>query len=77
MIDSNQPGSGSQDSVEPGFAKLPKPAERALAQGGFTWLTQLAEVSESHLSTLSGVGPWATGRLRQALTAAGPSFAGV
>ena len=55
-------------------AGLGKPAERALAQAGYTRLEQLAEVSEADLLALHGVGPKAVRRLREVLTERGLSF---
>lgn len=53
---------------------LPGPALRALAGAGYTRLDQLADVSESDLLRLHGVGPAAVASLRNALTAEGRSF---
>jgi hypothetical protein len=76
MTDSNLTGSSSEDSIASDLPKLPKPAQRALSQAGYTRLAQFVDVNESDLSTLHGVGPLAIGRLREALAAAGLSIAG-
>jgi hypothetical protein len=55
--------------------KLAKPAQRALAQAGYTRLEQLSKVTEAELAKLHGMGPKAIGQLREALTAVGKSFA--
>lgn len=56
-------------------AKLAKPAQRALAQAGISRLGQLAEMTETELAELHGMGPKALGQLRDALAAIGKSFA--
>ncbi|HEY7104565.1 MAG TPA: hypothetical protein VH573_23240 [Mycobacteriales bacterium] len=48
---------------------LSAPAERALAQAGYTRLEQFADVSEKDLLRLHGVGPKAIRTLRTALEA--------
>lgn len=55
--------------------KLAKPAQRALAGAGYTSLEQLTKVSEKELLKLHGMGPKAVSQLREALAAAGLSFA--
>jgi hypothetical protein len=55
--------------------KLAKPAQRALAQAGYTRLEQLTQVTDAELAKLHGMGPKALGRLREALAAVGKSFA--
>jgi hypothetical protein len=55
--------------------KLSKPAQRALANAGYTRLAQLTTVRESDLAKLHGMGPKALGQLREALAARGRSFA--
>lgn len=57
------------------FPKLGAPAERALAQAGYTRLEQLTKVTEAELSRLHGMGPNALGRIREALKSRGWSFA--
>lgn len=57
--------------------KLAKPAQRALAEAGYTSLEQLTQVSEEELLKLHGMGPKAVGQLREALAAAGLSFVAV
>jgi hypothetical protein len=54
---------------------LSKPAQRALAAAGYTNLDRLAEISEAELGRLHGIGPKAMEQLRQALAAAGLSYA--
>ena len=56
-------------------AKLGAPAERALAGAGIKNLKQLTKFSEAEIKQLHGVGPNALGKLRQALTENGLSFA--
>ncbi len=56
-------------------AKLAAPARRALAQAGYTSLEQLAQVRESELLRLHGMGPKAVDLLRQALAERGLTFA--
>jgi uncharacterized protein YdhG (YjbR/CyaY superfamily) len=60
---------------ESDFPKLGAPAERALAGAGYMRLEQLTQVTEVDLSRLHGMGPNALGRLREALTLNGLSFA--
>jgi uncharacterized protein YdhG (YjbR/CyaY superfamily) len=57
------------------FPKLGAPAERALANAGCTRLAQLTKITEAELSRLHGMGPNALGRLCEALTLKGLSFA--
>src|SRR5215207_3812595 len=57
-----------------GFPKLPAPARRALSGAGYTHLDQLAQVSESELTQLHGMGPRAIAALRAALAERGLSF---
>jgi mannose-6-phosphate isomerase-like protein (cupin superfamily) len=56
-----------------GLPKLSAPARRALSAAGYTRLDQLAQVSESELSKLHGVGPTAIKALRAALDERGLS----
>ena len=56
-----------QDDFPP---KLSKPAQRALANAGYTKLGQLTKVTEAELAKLHGMG-----QLREALAAVGESFA--
>jgi hypothetical protein len=56
--------------------KLSKPAQRALANAGYTRLAQLTAVRGADLAKLHGMGPKALGQLREALAARGESFAG-
>lgn len=65
------PDSGHSDLP----ADLSKPARRALDDAGYTTLQRVAQVSESDLARLHGVGPKAIEQLRTALAAAGLSFA--
>jgi len=64
------PGIG--DELPP---KLGAPAERALADAGYTSLSQLTSATEREIGALHGVGPAALRRLRDALAATGRSFA--
>ncbi len=54
---------------------LAKPAQRALADAGYTRLEQLTRVRESELKKLHGMGPKALDQLRQAMAERGLSFA--
>jgi Alpha/beta hydrolase family len=69
-----QPGQGGKQprSLPAGLAK---PAQRALAAAGYTTLDQLTQVREEDLGRLHGMGPKAVRQLREALAAAGLSFA--
>lgn len=64
------------DQPESDFPKIGAPAQRALAQAGYTQLEQLTRVSEAELGKLHGMGPKALGILRLALREKGLSFAG-
>jgi hypothetical protein len=55
--------------------KLGAPAERALAGAGIKNLNQLTKYTEAEIEQLHGVGPYAVGKLRQALADKGLSFA--
>jgi predicted flap endonuclease-1-like 5' DNA nuclease len=55
--------------------KIGRPAQRALAEAGYTRLDQLTQVSEAELLKLHGVGPKAIRLLREDLAAQGLSFA--
>lgn len=55
--------------------KLSKPAQRALANAGYTRLDQLTAVREADLAKLHGMGPKALRQLREALAERGASFA--
>jgi Bacterial RNA polymerase, alpha chain C terminal domain len=57
-----------------GFPKLSAPARRALSGAGYTHLEQLAQMSESDLKELHGMGPTAVSALRAALDERGLSF---
>jgi hypothetical protein len=57
-----------------GFPKLSAPARRALSAAGYTRLEQLAQVLESDLRKLHGIGPTAIAALREALHERGRSF---
>ena len=59
---------------ELGFPKLAAPARRALSAAGYTRLDQLAQVSESDLTKLHGMGTTAIAALREALRERGLSF---
>ncbi|HEU5329164.1 MAG: DNA-binding protein [Thermomicrobiales bacterium] len=54
---------------------LSQPAQRALANAGYTRLDQLTQVREADIARLHGVGPNALAQLRQALAAHGLAFA--
>jgi hypothetical protein len=62
------------DENDTGFPKLAAPARRALSGAGYTHLDQLAEVSESELKKLHGMGPSAVAALRAALEERGLEF---
>jgi hypothetical protein len=62
-------------SAEVDFPKLGAPAERALAGAGIKNLRQLSRFSEAEIRQLHGIGPNALGKLHQALTDLGLSFA--
>ncbi|MBZ0284313.1 MAG: DNA-binding protein [Anaerolineae bacterium] len=66
-------GQNQQESDLP--PKLAKPAQRALAQAGYSRLEQLTQVTEAEIKQLHGIGPNALDQLRRALTAKGLSFA--
>lgn len=57
-----------------GFPKLSAPARRALSGAGYTQLDQLAEVSESEVKKLHGMGPTAIAAIGEALHARGLAF---
>lgn len=65
---SNEPTSAS------GFPKLAKPALRALANAGYTQLSQLSGKSEAELTKLHGMGPNAMSALKHALAEQGMSL---
>jgi len=56
-------------------AGLAKPAQRALANAGYTRLEQLAKVHAADVLQLHGMGPKALRQLRQGLKSRGLSFA--
>lgn len=56
--------------------KIGAPAQRALAEAGYTRLSQLRHVTVADVLKLHGMGPKAVGALRAALADAGLSFAG-
>jgi hypothetical protein len=62
------------DLNDTGFPKLSAPARWALSGAGCTHLEQLAQVSESDLENLHGMGPTAISALRAALDQRGLSF---
>jgi hypothetical protein len=57
-----------------GFPRLSAPARRALSGAGYTRLSQLAQISESDLKKLHGMGPTAIAALRAALDERGLSL---
>lgn len=69
------PKSPSKSPSAGDLPKLAAPAQRALAQAGYTRLEQLHNLRESELRALHGMGPKAIGVLRQALADRGWSFA--
>jgi DNA-directed RNA polymerase alpha subunit len=54
--------------------KIGAPATRALESAGYTHLTELAQISESELLSLHGVGPKAIRLIRAALAERGLSL---
>ena len=62
-----------QSPALPGM--LAQPAQRALANAGYTRLEQLTAVSEAEIARLHGIGPKALGQLRQVLADRGLAFA--
>ncbi len=56
--------------------RLSAPARRALSGAGYTRLDQLAQVSESDLEKLHGMGPTAMAALREALGERGLALRG-
>ncbi len=54
---------------------LGRPAQRALANAGYTQLDQLTTASEAEIARLHGIGPKALRQLRQALAEHGLAFA--
>jgi len=56
-------------------SRLAKPAQRALAAAGYVTLEQFTQVTQADLARLHGIGPKAITQLRDALVAAGLSFA--
>jgi hypothetical protein len=65
----------SSNPQENGLPKLAAPAQRALASVGIERLEQLTKFTEAEIKQLHGMGPNALGKLRQALTEKGLSFA--
>ncbi len=57
-----------------GFPKLAAPARRALSAAGYSRLDQLAQISESDLKKLHGMGANAIATLHEALNERGLSF---
>jgi hypothetical protein len=56
-------------------AKLPKPAQRALAAAGYVRLEQFTTIGEDEILKLHGMGPKALDQIGRALAARGQSFA--
>ena len=54
---------------------LARPAQRALANAGYTRLEQLAKCTEAEIAMLHGMGPNALTLLRKALAEKGLAFA--
>src|SRR5689334_9650400 len=67
---------GARVEPEPGtpLPRLGAPATRALTARGLTRLEHVAGLSAGEVQALHGVGPYALGRLRAALDAAGLAF---
>jgi hypothetical protein len=63
-----------REEDDTGFPKLSAPARRALSDAGYTRLDKLADVSESDLKKLHGMGPTAIAALRVALDEHGLSL---
>ncbi len=63
-----------RDEDDTHFPKLSAPARRALSGAGYTRLHQLAQVSDSDLGKLHGMGPTAVEALRAALKKQGLAF---
>jgi hypothetical protein len=68
----NEQSSLQESNLPPGLAA---PAMRALVGAGYMRLEQLAEVSETEIKQLHGIGPNALKQLHSALAAKGLSFA--
>ncbi len=56
------------------FPEIGAPAQRTLVNAGYTHLEELANVSETDLLKLHGMGPKAVGLLREAFEELGLSF---
>lgn len=65
-----------QSELQDDLPKIGAPATRALAQAGYTQLSQLSAVSADDLLKLHGVGPKAVRILREALAQKGLTFKG-
>jgi hypothetical protein len=75
VLDHGGPARGRP--APPSGTPLPRtgaPASRALTAAGLTTLESLTEVTEREVAALHGVGPFAMGRLHEALADAGLSF---
>jgi predicted flap endonuclease-1-like 5' DNA nuclease len=67
---------GQQDRQAPALPSgLARPARQALAAAGYVTLAQLTQLTEADLARMHGIGPKAISQLRDALAAAGLSFA--
>ena len=66
---------GFQDGPYLGRLRIAAPALRALRNAGYTHLEPFTTVTEKELAGLHGMGPKGLRLLREALTAAGLSFA--
>ncbi len=67
---------GQQARQAPGPPSgLARPARQALAAAGYVTLEQLTQVTEADLARMHGIGHKAIAQLRDALAAAGLSFA--
>ena len=65
----------NSSNSESDLPKISAPAQRALATIGVVRLEQLTKFSEAEIMKLHGMGPNALGKLRQALSEKGLSFA--
>ena len=57
------------------FSGIGAPAQRALANAGYTKLSQLSKTREADLAKLHGVGPKALAMLKKKLAESGKAFA--
>ncbi len=69
MKNEEQPAAPKND-----FPKLSAPAQRTLAEAGYTRLEQLTQASEKDIARLHGMGPAGVKALKLALAEKGLSF---